>query len=746
MAVSEFLAGLTLVLAALPLGGQAAPAALGILPDGQVRERAVLHGNVHHAVRDLVPVAHADPGLPMERMILSLRMRPEAKARLEKTLVDLQDPASPRYHQWLTPEQFGAEYGPSQQDLSQVSQWLGSQGFRIDEVARGGMTLTFSGDAGLVEAAFRTPIMEYQLPDRKVHANAGDPSIPAELEPLVEGVVSLHNIPRQANHTHAVPVSAPALGPGIAPQYRSGANNYIGPGDFALIYNVGPLYAANITGAGTTIAIVGRTINNALPAHWASFRTNTGLPSNTPAIVTNTVNGVAPTDRGGDEDTEADLDVEWSGAVAKGATIKYVCSPSTNTSDGVDLSAQFIVSHNLADVMSTSFGSCESGMGATELAFFNTLWSQAAAQGITAFVASGDSGAAGCDAATAATGTGRAVNGLGSTPFNICVGGTQFSNSPAFWSTTPGNGVFSTVSALGYIPEVAWNESGPSALWSTGGGASNVYARPVWQVVAGLPNENKRELPDVSLAAAGQNGYLVFTTGTQGDGFYVVAGTSASSPAFAGLMALIVQGNGRQGNANPTFYQLGNAQYTGGGAVFHDVSAGNNSVPGVTGFSAGPGYDQATGLGSVDTAALLANWVAGISTPISSAGLLVGRPAVFTATVSGAAGTGVTWSTTAGATITPGQPSTSATFTAARAGTYTITAAASAALARTATITVQVHDADLMGSGQVVTGLDVLDVLGHLGTSGAATDLNGDGLQDQQDLDLIKNLLIQGWN
>jgi subtilase family serine protease len=253
-------------------------------------------------------------------------------------------------------------------------------------------------------------------------------------------------------------------------------------------------------------------------------------------------------------------------------------------------------------------------------------------------------------------------------------------------------------------------------------------------------------VPDVALAAAGQNGYLVYTTIDAVSGFNAVGGTSAATPSFAGLMALIVQQTGqRQGNANPTLYQLGNSQYSGMGAAgFHDIQTGNNSVPGVTGFSAGPGYDEATGLGSVDAFELVNNWAASISLPVNSVGILTGRPSVFTATVTNPFGTGVSWSTTAGATIVPGSPSTSATFTASEAGTYVITAAPSGALSRTATITVEVHDANLLGSGQTVTGLDVLDLLGHFGSSGAAFDLNGDGVVDQTDLTLLVSLL--GWN
>jgi pseudomonalisin len=291
--------------------------------------------------------------------------------------------------------------------------------------------------------------------------------------------------------------------------------------------------------------------------------------------------------------------------VAKKAIIKFVVSASTNTSDGTYLSAQYIVNHNLAPVMSMSFGLCEAALGASGNSFINSLWQQAAAQGISVFVSSGDSGAAGCDSASASRAThGRGVNGLCSSPYSVCVGGTEFidSNYSLYWSAS-NTGTMG--SALGYIPEAVWNASGASGLWSGGGGASIVYTKPTWQNGVGVPADGKRDVPDVSLSAAVHDGYLIFMNGNN----LVCGGTSAASPSFAGLMALVVESRGtRQGNANPVLYSLANNQRYGGAAVFHDVKTGNNSVPGVTGFTAVAGYDQATGLGSVDADVLVSHW------------------------------------------------------------------------------------------------------------------------------------------
>jgi subtilase family serine protease len=567
-------------------------------------DTVTLPGNVPPLARPEFDKGPAPSSLPMERMILVLKRSAEKQAQLDRFLAGVHNPSSPDFHKWLTPEEFGNRFGPSSQDIDAVTGWLRSHGFVVEAVGKGKSWINFSGTVAAVEAAFHTSIHLYQVNGRLYHANNRDPSIPRALADVVAGVVSLNDFPRKAMHSKIIPADQP--------NYTSGTTHYLSPGDFAIIYDVNALYSAGIDGTGQSIAIVGRTHPSG--SEWATFRTLMALPPNPPQVI---VNGTDPGDLGGDEDVEADLDVEWSGAVAMKATILFVTSKSTSTTDGVDLSAQYIVNNNLAPVMSTSFGSCESELGAESIlgtsgnAFYNDLWQQAAAQGITPFVSSGDSGAAGCDAPSAATGSGLGVNGLASTPYNVAVGGTQFNEgSGSYWNSSNGSG---ETSALSYIPEVAWNQSGTmpggSDLWSTGGGLSAVYTQPAWQVAPGVPSGVSRCVPDVSLSAATHDAYLVETLGA----LYGVGGTSASSPSFAGLMALVVQMTGqRQGNANPRFYQLANAQYGASGVVvFHDILSGNNSVPGVTGYSAGPGYSCTTGLGSVDANALVTNWTPG---------------------------------------------------------------------------------------------------------------------------------------
>ena len=650
-------------------------------------DTVVVRGNVPPQAEAKDDRGPSDRNLKYEKMILLLQPRSSGRDSIERLVVDLNDPSSPNYHHWLTPEQFGKRFGISDDDLSDVTGWLQLHGFTIDEIAPGRGWINFSGNVGQVESAFHTSIHDFDVDGRTYHANTRDPEIPRALADVVRGVVTLHNFPKKPMNHGFKPVT----------EYTSGTSHYVSPADFATIYNVNPLYSAGINGSGKTIAIVGRT--DIALADVQYFRSFFGLVANDPVFVHN---GTDPGNLGSGEEGEADLDVEWSGAVAPNATVKFVISKSTSTTDGVDLSAQYIVNNNVGDVMSTSFGQCESSMGTTENNFYNNLWSQAATQGITSFVSSGDSGAAGCNGGSDSTGSGAAVSGLASTPFNVAVGGTQFNDtaSPSTWwnSTNASN----QSSAKSYIPEMAWNESGNvsggSGLWASSGGASSVYTKPSWQVCVGVPANNVRYVPDISLTAAGHDGYLVIQGHTSTvSGLGAVGGTSASSPSFAGLMALVVQKTGqRWGNANTKFYTLANAQYASGGTVmFHDVTSGNNSVPGVTGFSCGTGYDAVTGVGTVDANALVNNFT-GTPTPNftiaaspTSVTLVQGTsgPSTITTTVSGGFNSAISLSSSgapAGTTVSfspasiaaPGSGSSTMTITVGAStatGTYTIT-------------------------------------------------------------------------
>jgi pseudomonalisin len=597
-----------------------------------------IRGNLAPQLTGAADVGAASKDLPLDRVVLLLNLRAGASERLERLLEDQLDPTSPRYHQWLTPEEFGSEFGITDEDLKAVVDWLQRNGLGVDEVAVGRRWISFSGTVEQVERAFHTEFRNLIVDGEMHRAARWEPEVPVALVDLVAGFPSLGDFFATSQQSEREPLT----------NLASGAHA-MAPGDFSTIYNTTPLYGAGIDGTGQTIAVVGR--SDLKLADVQSFRSRFGLPANDPVV---THNGVPPGIGTSLEESEACLDVEWSGAVAPRATVNFVVTKSTATSGGDFLSAQYIVNNNLAPILTMSFFQCEDKMSPSSLATFDAMWQQAAAQGITVFVCSGDSGAAGCDAYDATAGTVRGVSGVSSTSYNVCVGGTQFMDTAdpsLYWNSANSSNL---TSAKSYIPEQAWNESGSvtggAGLWSTGGGPSKVYYKPTWQAAPGVPTDGFRDTPDVSLSAAAHDGYIVFREYDPTKGlFYVQSGTSASTPSLAGIMALVVQKTGsRQGNANPIFYRLAQAQYSGGGpAVFHDVTTGNNTVPGVTGFSAGPGYDLTTGLGSVDAAALVNNFAAS-SSPVanftwSPNPAVVGQPVQFTDTSTGSP-TGWTWS------------------------------------------------------------------------------------------------------
>jgi len=654
-----------------------------------------LRGNTLPLARPQFDQGAAPDDLPMQRMLLLLKRSNEQETTLRKLLEQQQIKPSPRYHQWVAPEEFGRQFGPAAADIERVKQWLASRGFQVNRVAAGRAVIEFSGTAGLVRAALHTEIHKYVVQGEAHWANAGDPQIPAALAPVVAGVVSLNNFPRQSYHrplgTFVRSKTTGKVRPLFTfPSATSGNTFYaVGPADFGTIYNALPLWSAGTDGTGQTIAIVQDSNINLQDVR--DFRSMFGLPAKDPQVI---LDGSDPGVLRGVSEGEADLDVEWSGAAAPGATIDLVVSQSTESTFGGDLSALHIIDNNLAPVMSLSFGLCEAFLGTATNAFYNSLWEQGAAEGITIIVASGDTGSAGCDSAFfGAAQYGLAVNGLASTPFNVAAGGTDFDDATSlsqYWNPT--NDPASQSSALSYIPERTWNDSCAASGQTTGcttlspegldviaggGGPSNCaisngsfcmsgYAKPSWQTGAGVPSDGVRDIPDVSLfsahGAAGSTSFYVFCQRDANSGtgsstsscdleapytdFQGAGGTSFAAPIFAGIMAMVVQKTGeRQGNVNYVLYPLAaqsgascasnTAAVGNASCIFHDVVEGNNSVacyggslncsdtifsnhaygimadpqnPTSPAWVADPGYDLATGLGSVNATNLVNHW------------------------------------------------------------------------------------------------------------------------------------------
>jgi pseudomonalisin len=682
-------------------------------------EVVTLVGNVHPLARAESDRGEVEPETRLERMVLVLQPSSAQQKALDALTTAQQNPGSPLYHQWLTPAEYGARFGVSPGDLVRTIGWLQGHGFTVEPVPAGRRLILFSGTAGQVEETFHTQMHRYVMGGESHLANSQDPQIPKALSPMVAGLLSLHDF-RRASGTRSVKAVA-------SPENTQGGTHYLFPADLATIYDLKPLYAARKNGGGATIAIVGR--SNINLGDVSSFRSYAGLTANQPTVILDGVNpGLVP----GDQD-ESTLDVEWAGGIGAGASVKFVVAKSTSSSDGVDLSAQYIVNNKTASVMSTSYGSCEVYMGSGEMAFYNSLWQQAASEGISSFVSSGDSGAAGCNGGSSSSGSQAGVNGLCSSPYATCVGGTQFnegSNSAAYWGSSNGAG---GGSALSYIPEKVWNESasaGGSGLWSSGGGVSRYFTQPTWQAgVSGASSNGMRAVPDVSLTAASHDGYLICENGS----WYVIAGTSASSPSFAGIMSIVVQKqNGvGQGNANPRLYGLLSASVN----PFHATPSGNNSVPGVSGFTAsGAAYNLATGLGSVDANLLVNAWPAsgGTTQPgftlapsVSSLSVQAGKTASFsvavaatggfsgsvTLTATAASGVSVTFSP---ASVTPGSSATATvtalSSTAAGASSIAIKGT-SAAISATASValTIQAQAAATFGVSAAVSKVTIAD-------------------------------------
>ena len=692
------LAASTLLAASSILGAQSvAPRITEPVDDAT---RVPLKGSVSAAVRAATDLGEVPASTQMAQVRLGLKRSEAQQAALEQYLSELQQKSSPNYHKWLTPEQFGALYGPADSDIAAIVAWLQSQGLTVEPISKGKTDVAFSGTASQIAKAFGTSIHSFRIGDREFISNTSEPRIPAALAGVVSGVTHMSTLaPRPMSHRGTpatldkntgrfTPMSdGNAVGPHPELSFSgsSGGNYlYVVPGDAATIYNAPNSFNANFsgtqsyTGKGVTIGIGGDAHVN--PATVVNYRT-AFLGNTTAPNITYTSSVTSTADAG-----EAYLDMEISGGLAPGATIHYYASPDLYTAITQALN------DNTVDIFSLSFGLCELYYTTSDNSTIASWWSQAAAQGIAVTVSSGDNGSAGCDPTTTSSGTstlaatvGLQVNGLASTPYNIAVGGTDYYallGSFGTYATLPGSsGVAGSAStffrtAKSYIPESTWNDSttnnttvSANVPWTkvtdqnivagsggrsscsknstvsttstfTPGTCSGGYTKPAWQT--GTPADGARDLPDVSLLAGNGLYSAVWTVcddfipsgSTQAlncsdmsssynvDGF---GGTSAAAPAFAGMLALVIesQGGGRLGQAAENLYNL-HKNSSNASAIFHDVTVGNISVPCTTGtpnctkngagnyylsgYDTGAGYDLATGLGSVDVSALIANW------------------------------------------------------------------------------------------------------------------------------------------
>lgn len=460
--------------------------------------RITLRGNTHPLARPQFDQGAVADSQPIHRMLLLLQRSSGQETALHALLDAQQSKTSGNYHQWLTPQQFGQQFGPSDADVQTVTGWLQSHGFQVTRVSAGKTVIEFSGNAGQVRGAFNTEIHRFVVNGQTHLANASDPQIPAALAPVVAGPVSLHNFPLKSySHlrgTFARDKDTGQVEPLLTVSNGNGGTYFaLGPADFAKIYNVPTAGNGNPNGgSGQTIAIVGDseicTTNSPDFGSGCSsddvlaFRNLFGLPNVAPACPAGSLSNGGPVcvildgpDPGfnGDE-IEGDLDTEWSSGISPEATIDFVTAEDTEATFGTDLAAEYIVDNNLAPVMSESFGSCEAAIGLDGNEFESALFEQAAAQGITVVVSAGDAGSAGCDdsdaAAPNAASYGANVNGLASTPYNVAAGGTDFdinlpteaSYASTYWNNS--NNGTTAESAKSYIPEIPWNDTCAQSL------------------------------------------------------------------------------------------------------------------------------------------------------------------------------------------------------------------------------------------------------------------------------------------
>jgi subtilase family serine protease len=649
-------------------------------------EPTVLRNSLHPLAQAQYDAGRMSADTPLGGISIMFNRTPAQEAALKSLIAAQQNPSSPLYHQWLTPDQFAAQFGMSDADLSKVQSWLEQQGFSIDRVARSKNAIHFTGTVRQVEQAFQTEMHYYKVNGAQHFAPSTALSVPSALAPTVLAISNLDDFRPVSHAISRKNANAKRNFTGAGSTTAANETIFFAPGDIKTAYDVNPLYNSSVTGTGQTITIVGQSaiMNSDIEA----FESAAGLAIKDPVpfLVPNSGNSTVEAD--GDE-AESDLDLEWSGAMAPGATINFVYVGSNQNYSTFD-AIQYAIDEKIGTIVSSSYGVCEVALGGVTL---ESSFEQGTAQGQTFMAAAGDDGSTDCygiSGLTAAQQTALAVDYPASSIYVTGMGGTEISNANAAYSTV-GDGYWEADSGTTdlvnsveqYIPEMVWNDDLPNCgqtncLSATGGGASILFPKPTWQAgVPGIPTDGKRDVPDLALYASPENpGYLFcssdtsfWTSGQESSctsGFedsatgYLTAagGTSFDGPIFSGILALINQKQGYttgQGLVNPTLYTLA-ANATTYAAAFHDITTGNNdcTVPAncssTGGFSAGTGYDQVTGLGSLDATNLATAWPASTGTgtslittttsiTASNSSPSVNTADTFTITVSAATGT-----------------------------------------------------------------------------------------------------------
>ncbi len=516
-------------------------------------------------------------------------------AGLSRFLSDLTTPTSPSYRHFLTPQEFATRFGASDATVSRVRHYLRGYGLRVRELNSAHSLLEMSGSTSDIARAFATPVETVRMSDGSLRAQfARSATLPADLASDVTAVAGLSSVLSPESHvalrrgsstgvravraavrasTLSARTSAHTTTPGTCPGAVNATQTDAAYGSFtvqqqAQLYGLDNAWAAGHNAAGQTIAIYELQAHNS--SDLSTFLTCYGLA---PKITTiNVDNGTT----GGYSD-EATLDIEEAAALAPGAALE-VYQTSNTASDPVDLYAR-IASDDTASIVSTSWGDCENdptGAVAAEQVIFE----QMAAQGQTVVAAAGDLGSSDCNGITT---NAAAVDDPASQPYVTGVGGL-------------------TVNSISPLSETVWNSSGGSSGGASGGGVSQIWSRPSWQVAPGINpvSDTMRMVPDLSVMGDPNTGFIqYYTDSTQScQGWCSIGGTSIGAPLVSALVATAAQtcNTSRLGFLNPTLYSVARS-----GNGFVDVTTGNNDLFGIGEYSAGVGYDLASGLGSPAT-------------------------------------------------------------------------------------------------------------------------------------------------
>ena len=520
-------------------------------------QRFTIVGSRPRRIGKATDAGRMNSGARLQGVSLEFSRSAAQEAALRNLIAEQQNPASPLYHKWLTPDEFAARFGLAETDLAKVKGWLQQQGFTIDNVSRSRTRISFSGTVRQVEGAFGTEMHSFHVGSETHFAPSTDITIPAALSSVVQGVSRLSNFRPQAR-----------LKP--RPDFTSSqtGNHFLTPKDVATIYDINnpdinPAFTAGYNGTGQSIAVVGQSAVSLLDIE--NFQSAAGLNIKDPILVLVPSSGASKFSAG--DESESDLDLEYSGGIATGATIYFVYV-GADTTTSVWNSIQYAVDTDIAPIISTSYGICETALTSNDYTILESIFSQAASQGQTVIGPSGDTGSTDCSGVsglTTAQQQALAVDYPASSAYVTAIGGTEFSSADTsssnttYWQSANGTDVIG--SAKSYISEQVWNDDSSSGLSSGGGGVSALTGHQSWQSVSvpGIASATgNRMVPDISLSASSNNaGYLFcssdssFTkvTGSCSKGFRdsngasltVAGGTSFDAPIFAGLVALIIK-------------------------------------------------------------------------------------------------------------------------------------------------------------------------------------------------------------